>query len=219
MSFSPAFSDKVDGQTVTAAELNQLKNQNAQAVDKSGGDNVTGVLTLTQNIAYTPRLRDRERIAWTSLVDAITLLPHFGRTTSNLVAATITQFSTVLSNTLHGDILALPHGCTVTEISCNFTPAVGHVALPSVQPSFALRSRPRLGGVAGDLLVASNIQPGIGTYNGANILAVASGAIPIELTTNTYWLEFRGEASLNALPGLLFQGASMKLQITVQDEA
>lgn len=219
MSFPAPPAPKVIGQPISPAEWNQYVLQNSQAVDKVGGDTMTGVLTLDQPLAYTTRIRDRERIAWTSLVDAITFLPHFGRTTANLVFATITQFSTVLSNTLHGDIIALPHGCTVTEMSCNFTPVVGHVALPAVQPSLAFRSRPRLGGAAVDLLLASNVQPGIGTYNGANILAVESGAVAIDLTANTYWLEFRGEASTNALPGLIFQGASMKLQITQQDEA
>lgn len=180
---------------------------------------MTGVLTLDQPLAYTTRIRDRERIVWTSGVDSITSLPFFGRTISNLTNGCITQLAVPLSNFMHGEILALPHGCTVTQLSCNFTPAVAHVALPAVQPSLRLRTRARLGGVPFTLLSASNVQAGIGTYNGANILASAAGAVAINLSTNAYWLEFEGEGGANSLVGLLFQGASMKLQITEQDEA
>lgn len=218
MTFSPVWADKSNGQTITAPELNQLKNQQVDAVDKTG-DTVPGLITFDLNIGYTTRTVDRERIVWTSAIDSITLLPHFGRTVADLTADTIRQFSLVSNNFMRGDLIALPHASTVTEISCNFTPIGGHANLPSTQPSFRLRKRARLGGIASTVILASNIKADVVDYNAASILAVETGAEVIDLNGFTYWLEFLGESGPNSLAGLIFQGASIKLDIDEQDVA
>jgi len=219
MSFSEVWPDKSNGQTITAPELNQLKAQQALAIDKTG-DTVPGLITFDVNIGYTPRTVDRERFAWESYVDSITSLPHFGRTSpADINENTFRQLAIPTLPRTIGQILTLPHGCTVTEISCKFKPAGGHLNLPDNQPLLLLLSRPILGGVASSSLSAQNIKANVADYNNTSITAIGTGSEVIDLNTNAYWLEFVGEYGANALTGLIFQGASIKLEITEQDVA
>lgn len=230
MSFPLVFSPKVDGQTVTAAELNQLALQNSQALDKTGGDTATGPcifddLTISNTLGKVLKYGDesitRGYIDFTTTADSATGLPDFIYPTASPTQPLWTQRTAYVSSSVSGLIgkIRIPHNAELESLVLMFEAAGGHVGLPAIQPSIVLVQKQIFGLPLPPIATASNPAASLGAYQAGPILILMSGLTEIITTqSKEYFLIFRPEAGANAIPGLDVYGAAWTAKITEQDK-
>ena len=231
MSLVTVFPDKVDGQTVTASELNGLKNEISKALDKIGGDTAPGALIfddLTISLTgagvlkYEAATVSRGSISWVSTADKTTGLPDFVIDTLAPTTPVWTQREVVPSSSVKGLIgkLFLPHLSELGGIILAFKAASGHSALPANQPVVYLIKKPILGGVSSVDDSASNLFVDYLVYQASTILIslTAPPAYVIDSENYEYYAVFQGESGADAVAGLKMYGALWFASVSEQDK-
>jgi hypothetical protein len=227
MSFSEVFSDKVDGQTVTAAELNQLKDQNAQAVDKLGDtvpgpiifDDITISTTGAEVLKYQAASLSRGKIIWVSTADIATGLPDFVLSSADPKNPVWVQraIGAVGTKSLIGH-LSIPAKAKLQTIIVYFQAAPGHLLAPAQLPSIDLVFKP-FSSVAGPPIQSETTTFGsIAAYQAPKSIIMAGINHVIVAETSDYFLIFNAEGGANAVAGLTVFGGQWLAEITEQDK-
>lgn len=204
------------GELLTAAQMNQLDIDHANAMDGAAGGTYTAPFILSDvTMGGTTKLKLASRsltrvmaAMWTVKTAADWTLPDG----SGLITTTNTNSTPIYKP------LDLPNGCTMTSVSVWIKPAGGHGALPASKPGLGLFKVSAATGVSTLITSMADAPASVPAYETRHTLDLSGLTEVIDKTAFQYFIQVFPEFGANAVAGAAFDDAVAVFTTTAQDD-